>query len=254
MGCPDDDVFELAARQHGAVSLPQMTDLGCTRAQRRRLLTAGALVPLAPRVFGLSTGDDSFERRTSAGLLALGPDAVASHLAAARLHGFVDDAEPEFTVPRTRRNATCQHAVHATDTLAAHARVVIDGLACTSLTRTVVDLATATDLACDRLAAIIERAGIDRDDLHDVLRRRGLALAGPAIDVERRFLAAIRRVALPRPDRVVGAARPTFHFAGYDVTVAIGSTASDWTSIARVTRQALLDAGWPTRPTDARAA
>jgi hypothetical protein len=85
----------------------QLVELGVSRRQRHALVEAGWLHILAPNVFGVAGVPPSIERRLMLGLLALGPAAVVSHEAAARLHGF-DRAVPgavEFSVARSRRNA-----------------------------------------------------------------------------------------------------------------------------------------------------
>ena len=105
-----------AAHQHGLISLDQLRRLGVTRRQLRGLVEHGWLHPMAPRVFGLAGVPPSIERRLTLGLLSLGPSAVVSHEAAARLHQFdrsVPDAV-EFTVPRTERHARGPFRVHST--------------------------------------------------------------------------------------------------------------------------------------------
>lgn len=252
-------VLDFAAGQHGFIALEQLRRFGVTRARLRRLVATGQLVAVAPRVYATATPAPGFEAQLTLGLLTLGADAVVSHLAAASLHGLVDaGAPPEFTVPRARRNAVCPFAVHATDSLAAADLGVVAGFACTSVVRTILDLA-ATELAPTQLEAVFGRAvatgRCTREELADAIdRRRGRGTAGTLrlgavlgdaeVCVGRRFLAALRGAGLPQPDRVEGPGL-TFRFADWDVTVTLGRHVADWTGVARVVRTELVAAGWP---------
>ncbi len=261
MGHPADDVLELAGRQHGAIGLGQIRALGCSRAQLRRIVASGVLVRVGPRVYGVADVAPTFERRLRVALLTLGPGAVVSHLAAARLHLLVDVAEPEFTVARSRRNAVCVHRLHATDGLADDDRTEVAGLPCTTLIRTIRDLA-ASAISTDQLAAIVDRADVAPTDLRGatVARRpsgdhRLAALLGDRrTPVEQCFLEAVRRHGLPRPHRLDRPGPPAFRFADHDVVVTLRPSASDWDAIARATHRALRDAGWPARRAGGRAA
>ncbi len=87
---------------------------------------------------------DTVERRQRLGLLCLGPDAVLSHEAAARLHGFDRCRPTSWSSPcPDRRGVRGPFIVHTTNSLAAIDRVTIAGWPCTSATRTVIDLARA---------------------------------------------------------------------------------------------------------------
>ena len=111
---------------------PGSTTAGCIR---WRLGSTGS--PGAP---------PSIERRLMLGLLSLGPSAVVSHEAAARLHGFdrcLPDAV-EFTVSdRSRRNADIPFPSIRPRVLPPIDRVKLAGYPCTSATRTIIDLARA---------------------------------------------------------------------------------------------------------------
>ena len=100
-------VGELAGEQHGAVSTAQLDACGLDSRARHRAVAAGVIVRLAIGVYKINGA----------------PDAV------------------EFLVPRECRGGGCGLRVHSTTTIAAHDRVRVDGLACTSATRTIIDLA-----------------------------------------------------------------------------------------------------------------
>lgn len=111
----------------------------------------------ARNVYGVVGSPASIERDLRLGLLCLGPGALVSHEAAARLHRF-DRARPdavEFTVIRSRRSAACPFTVHSTEVLGRLDRVTVDGFACTSATRTIIDVARL------RIPAIRLEAAID---------------------------------------------------------------------------------------------
>ena len=183
----------------------------------RRLRDRGVLLPAAARVYVAAGSRPTVERDLQVGLLNLGPTAVVSHEAAARLHRFdrhVPDAV-EFTVPRHGRGRSSPFRIHTTETLPGIDRVVVDGFPCTSATRTIIDLARLA-IPTARLEAAIDSAVRSGATAPTVLARRLGALRGPGrwgaprIDtllpdsgghspLERRFLALVRRAGLPRP-------------------------------------------------------
>ena len=180
------------------------------------------------------------------GLLSLGRPSWVSHEAAAALHGF-DRSIPEsveFSVPRSHRGRTCPWPVHTTDDLGPHDLVTVDGLRCSTATRTILDLAHGR-LPRHRLEAAIDSAVRSGLTAPLVLERRLAELRGPgrwgaaALDallvdtggesmLERRFLVLVRRAGLPRPvtqavqhrdGRHVG--RVDFLFREHDVVVEV---------------------------------
>ena len=90
-------------------------------------------------------------------LLDLGPDAVVSGRAAAHLHGLDGFGEGplEFLGPRSYRSRSTSGTLRVSGTLERKDWTVVNGLRCTSATRTVIELlATATlDEAGDALAS-----------------------------------------------------------------------------------------------------
>jgi hypothetical protein len=206
-----------AATQHGLISLSQLRALEITRSQVRTAVERGRLFEAAPRVYAVVGTPESIERRQTLGLLCLGGSAVLSHEAAARLHGF-DRCKPdivEFTMPREHHGLRAPFRVHTTTCLPRIDRVTVAGFACTSATRTVLDLARAR-VPRVRLEAAIDSAIRSGASAPSVLADRLAALRGPGrwgvslldellIDsgghtlLERRFLALMRRAGLPRP-------------------------------------------------------
>jgi very-short-patch-repair endonuclease len=207
----------LASKQHGLISRDQLRRLGVTRQELRTKVDGGWLHPMAPNVYGVSGAPPSIDRKLMLGLLCLGPTALVSHEAAARLHGF-DRCLPEaveFTVARSRRNARLPFPVHSTETLPPIDRVKVGRYPCTSATRTIIDLARAR-IPTVRLEAAIDSAVRSHASAPIVLANRLAELRGPGrwgarrldellVDsgghtfLERRFLQLMRTAGLPRP-------------------------------------------------------
>ncbi|HEX6456916.1 MAG TPA: DUF559 domain-containing protein [Solirubrobacterales bacterium] len=78
-----------------------------------------------------------------AAVLACGQGAVLSHRSAAYLHGILDDSRNRVDViaPNRRGRAPATISAHRDGTLTEADRVVIDGIPCTSLARTLLDIA-----------------------------------------------------------------------------------------------------------------
>lgn len=238
--------FTVAARQHGVITLAQLTEHGVSRQQRRTAISNGLLLPLAPRVYAVGGSASTVEREQMAGLRCLGPKAVLSHETAARLHGF-DRCLPgavELTLPCGHHGMRVPFTLHTTAHWSPLDRVVIDGWPCTSATRTVLDLARAR-ISTLRLEAAIDSAVRSGASAPLVLATRLSQLRGrgrwgaPRLEqllvdagghtlLERRFLTLIRAAGLPRPTtqlvhrrdgRTVG--RVDFCFEAYDLVVEV---------------------------------
>jgi hypothetical protein len=224
----------IASTQYGLISADQLAELGVTRSQLRTLIERGMLRREAPRVYSIAGAPHSIDRSTRAGLLCLGPTAVVSHDAAARLHRF-DRALPdavEFAMPRGGRGREVPFRVHTTNALPAIDRVTVDGFPCTSATRTIIDLARAR-IPTRRLEAAIDSAVRSGASAPLVIVRRLSDLRGPGrwgaprldgllLDsgghtmLERRFLELVREGGLPRPETQVVHRRGTRTVARVD--------------------------------------
>jgi very-short-patch-repair endonuclease/predicted transcriptional regulator of viral defense system len=173
------ELFDRAAQQHGAVSLDQLRAAGVSQQRRRTMIANGTLVPHLPGVFLVGGSPPSWRRSLSAATLWL-PGAWASHRSAAALHGLegFDRAPIEIVVERWSRSRRATGIlVHESKDLRAGDLTTVDGIACCSLVRTLVDLpAVVSEL----------RAGIALD--HAARRRPGLLAA-----VEQRHLEVARR-------------------------------------------------------------
>jgi predicted transcriptional regulator of viral defense system len=126
-----------------------------------------------------------------AAVLSCGSDAILSHRSAAFLHGILDDNRNRVDViaPNRRGRAPKGIAAHRDGTLTSTDKVVIDGIPCTSLARTLLDIA-ATQSA-STLAFAVNQAEVEEVfDLTEVVEllgrskgRRGVARLRLAIEI-----------------------------------------------------------------------
>jgi hypothetical protein len=117
--------------------------LGLTREAVRHLVRRGVLTALNRDVFVVAATPDTFHRRIWCALLAAGPEAVASHRLAARLHGmrgFANEGIDVLLHESFHHNAP-RGALHTTSWLPAEHLTTIDDLPTTSPARTLFDLA-----------------------------------------------------------------------------------------------------------------
>jgi predicted transcriptional regulator of viral defense system len=211
-------VAELAERQHGVVTLSQLQSLGLSRSGVSRRAKVGRLHRVHSGVYAV--GRRRLTRRGvwMAAVLAYGPRAVLSHRSAAALHGLRPDnrARIDVTLPAKSARARSGIDVHRSPTLSEADVTTVDGIPCTTVARTLLDLA---EVAPRR---ILERA-LDQAELlklfdpralDDVLARadgrRGARLLRALLadrleptltrsELEERFLVLCRQASLPTP-------------------------------------------------------
>jgi hypothetical protein len=213
-------VAELAERQHGMVSTAQLHGAGFGRGAIHHRVLRGRLHPYHRGVYAVGHTRVTWRGRLWAALLAFGgpDDATLSHRTAAATWDLLPP-------PAGPIDVTTLHGGRSVDGVRVHRPYAWDpeldvardaeGLARTSVTRTLVDLAAILpphQLArvCDRadLLRILDAAAV----LERVAGRRGaralraavgrLAATEPAVtrsELEERFLALVDRAGLPRP-------------------------------------------------------
>ena len=209
----------LARRQHGVVSLGQLTALGLDpRAVRRRIAT-GLLHPVHRGVYAVGHSLLSREGRFMAAVLACGGGAVLSHRSAACLWELrpTSRSRVEVTTPRQTGQSRPGIQIHRSRGLAAHHVTITRRIPITTVARTLLDLAEVVDRRA--LERAVERAEtlrlFDLTALHDVLARadgrRGAPTlrdvlrchdAGGALtrsELERRFLELCAAADVPPP-------------------------------------------------------
>ena len=214
----DRRIGELADRQHRVVAHWQLVELGFGRSAIQHRLKDGSLHPLFRGAYAVGCAKVCQRGRIMAAVLACGPDAVASHHAAAFIHGIRPSSRTrvDVTVPGRSRRSRRGVAVHAVRRLNPDDRAVVDGVPVTSLARTLLDLAEV--LQQSELANAVTEAESRRlFDLRAIERviarnrgRRGIrplskVLAGyrePPVtrsDLERDFLRLCAEAAIPLP-------------------------------------------------------
>jgi Transcriptional regulator, AbiEi antitoxin/Protein of unknown function (DUF559) len=212
-------ISRLAERQHGVVSLPQLQFLGLSARAVRDRVAAGRLTRIHRGVYAVGHARLTLRGHWMAAVLAYGVGARLSYRSAAALHGVRPDNRPkaDVTVPSASARPRPGIVVHKSTTLHSADITTIDGIPCTSLARTLLDLAEVVDRqAVERAISQAEVLGIfDLREVEDVLARatgrRGAGVLreilteyeGPTLtdrELEARFLALCRAASLPEPE------------------------------------------------------
>lgn len=234
----------LAHGQHQVFSRAQARAAKLSPSALSRRIVSGRLVVCGTAALHLPGVTLTYRGHLTAGLLDLGPDALVSGRAAAHLHGLdgFEEGPLEFLVPRRLRGRTTVGTVRSSHDITRLDRCIVDSLACTSATRTIIELLdTATD---DEVGNALDSATRRRLTAPLVVARRldelgrhrhgGAVLArvvrAGAVEswLERRFLSVVRRAGLPTPllqkryelHGVV--ARVDFEFENTSVVVEVG--------------------------------
>jgi hypothetical protein len=209
---------ELAERQHGVVSIRQLTEpLGYSKSSVSRDVRSGRLHRLHPGVYAVGHTNLSPHGECLAAVLACGPDALLSHYSAGWLWGISKLAPAPFHVTGPiARKPRLPLRIHRSRCLVPEDRDVNEGIPVTAVPRTLLDLAAAVRF--DLLRRMVERSEelklfdlgpveslLDRTRGHHGWGRlrRAIALYQPVpftrSGFERRFLQAVLRAGLPRP-------------------------------------------------------
>lgn len=209
---------QLAGRQHGVVSRPQLERLGMKQSAIDRRLRAGRLHLVHAGVFAVGHPIVSRKGRWMAAALAMGEGAVLSHRSAAALWGLRGYTGPVHVtlpsksrhVPRIRR--------HSSRTLPSDEITIEEGIPVTTVPRTIFDCAGGGDV--DLVENLMRQA--EHDERYDPLslprllerypRRRGCRTVKRALKrieespggvtasaLEEKFLPFLRAYDLPIP-------------------------------------------------------
>lgn len=216
----DRQVAAVAEGQHGVVSLAQLECLGLSETAVHRRVVAGRLHRAHQGVYAVGHALLTREGRFMAAALACGGDAVVSHRSAAHLWGLRQDHRGtiDVTAPRRRGRSPVDIDAHRDGSLRSVDRTLVLGIPCTSVARTLLDLAgivSARELQNAITQAEIQRL-FDLKALRELIDRsrgrRGVARLRLAISLhdprderareglERRFLALCRNAGLPSPE------------------------------------------------------
>lgn len=217
-------ILDLAATQHGLVRADQVEQVGLDRGVLWRLTKAGVLEPIGGRgIRRVAGGAQTPQQRLLASVWAAGPNAAASHRAAAWLWHLdpISTLVLDVSVPPTSGRRPAGVTLHYASDLSPGLVTAIDGIPVTEPTLTLVDLASvvsADDLECafdaalrqgltslPRARAILRRFG--RQGRNGTGRFRGLVEVrieenGVTDSMfETRLVQVLRRGGLPEPVR-----------------------------------------------------
>jgi very-short-patch-repair endonuclease len=216
----DAGIGEVAKRQHGVVTLHQLQLAGLTASAVRNWVQRGRLYRIHRGVYAVGHPCLTGNGRIMAAVLAYGRNAVASHRAAAGLLGLRQDNSAKVDVSIQARSVRQRPGIlaHATRTLRPADVTRCHGIPCTSVARTVLDLADVVprrqveraleeailvrlfDLVAfeEILDAANGRHGarVVRALLADLQDEPGMTVS----DHEERFLAICREGGLPTPE------------------------------------------------------
>jgi very-short-patch-repair endonuclease len=210
----------MAGGQHGLISLEQLRRLGINRSTAQKRVDAGALHRVHGGVYAVGYRRPTRESEFMAAVLACGPEAVLSHRSAGALWGLREDRRSsiDVTAPNRRGRMPAGIDAHRDGSLVPVDRSSLHGIPCTSVARTLLDLAAVVSVW--ELRKAISEAEVLRVLDHGALRnlikrsrgRRGVARLRMLMDdihpdtkrtrseMERRFLHMCERADLPRPD------------------------------------------------------
>lgn len=216
----DAGIATIASRQQGVFTRAQARQAGATPGQIRHRLSSGRWQRAQLGVFRLAGTTPSWSQDLFAGWLAAGPEAVVSHSSAAVLLEMSCPAVPmEVTVPAGRRPRPAGIKVHRAAALDRVDRTTLDGLAVTTATRTLIDIAATRNRAAvaaaldhclgrhltsvpyvrRRLLALGARGRPGARLLTDLLDARPSDRRAPESEFERRLLALLASLPGPAP-------------------------------------------------------
>jgi len=147
MNGADREVAAIAERQYGAFSRTQARSTGLSEYAMTRRVGTGAWETLLPSVYRLPGAPRTGRQRAMAAALWGGPRAVISHTTAARLLRLdaVRADAIHLTLPRRAKARTPSGLVLHRIDIPREDRVSVDGIPCTSATRTLIESAAMLD-------------------------------------------------------------------------------------------------------------
>jgi hypothetical protein len=171
----DKAISGLANKQHGVLSLAQLRGLGLSDSGTRNRFIAGRLHRVHRGVYAVGHSVLSVEGRWMAAVLSCGEGAVLSHRSAAQLWDLrrAGGSTIDVTVLRGCGRSRGNIRVHEVRSLAGSDVTSVRGIPCTTVPRTLLDLADVLDRQrLERAIAQTEVMGVfDLTALNDALER-----------------------------------------------------------------------------------
>ncbi|MEA2170840.1 MAG: hypothetical protein QOF76_4140 [Solirubrobacteraceae bacterium] len=158
----DRAIADLAAAQHGLIALPQLRDLGLGARGVSHRVSRGALHRVHRGVYGVGHPLLTKQGRYMGAVLACGPGSALSYRSAADLRSLRRTSRTGIDVssPRRAGRPIAGIDVHSGAALLERDVEIVDGIPCTSVARTLLDL-----------AAVVPRRQVERAfDQADVLQ------------------------------------------------------------------------------------
>lgn len=177
MTSADRRISAIATGQLGAFTRAQANDVGLSDRQLRSRVQSGFLVRTGPNTFRSTAAPTSPASDLTDVMIGLGDESWVSHQTAAALHGFDGYTlrRPfHVTVPRERSLNRWNVKVHRTGSIDIVDRDAVDGLAVTTATRTLIDIARTA--SAEQLAAALDSALRDGLTSESALHRRIVAM------------------------------------------------------------------------------
>jgi predicted transcriptional regulator of viral defense system len=218
----DEQIARIAADHHGLFARHHLLELRVTPEERRHRLATGRWESVHDSAYRIAGTPARWHASVLAACWAGGTRAVASHRSAAELYGLPGGRRDrvEITCPRWRRARHQGIVVHESLALREDVVTVVDGIPCTTVERTLFDIAgmnrpRTLDLAIDAaLRQGLTSVAALRDHVQGLAKRgrRGSARFRSAIDLrtpadvvpesapERLLATALVHQGLPRPE------------------------------------------------------
>ena len=237
----DAAIAATAEEQFGAFSRVQAAAAGLSEEAMSRRVMTGRWVEVLPAVYRLPGAAPTGRQRAMAAVLWGGSESAISHTTAAlllRLDAVKFD-QLHLTLPQTFGRRAPGFVVHRMASLPRRDLVTVDGIRCTSATRTIIDCASmlheealetafehARRMGLTSVAALAARAeelcGRGRPGSTGVRRLLGVQLGERALEsrLEVKLARLLRRSGLPAPQRQHPVARFRLDFAWPAVRVA----------------------------------
>jgi predicted transcriptional regulator of viral defense system len=210
----------MATQQHDVVALSQLLDAGVSASAARSRVASGKLHRVHSGVYAVGHPLLTREGRWMAAVLACGPRAALSHRSAASLWALRTNARNAIDVTVSARSGRAREGidVHRSATLDVSDITKVDAIPCTTVARTLLDLAEVVNSrALERAIDQAEvRRVLDMRALDDVLARAGGRRGAAALravlsvirlgttltrsELEECLLAICREAGLPRPE------------------------------------------------------
>jgi very-short-patch-repair endonuclease len=209
---PDFAIGQIAARQHGVITRPQLIAAGILPSGISDRARSGRLHRIHRGVYAVGHTRLSNEGRWMAAVLACGKGAVLSHSSAGELWGIVRTRRPAVADGRAHDQPPVQvtvcgiggrkgHrgiSVHRSSTLTDADCTRRHGIPVTKPARTLVDLVSVLSRA--QWAAALREAEFLRLPVGAAAAKSGVAPPRTRSELEERFLALLRRHRLPKPE------------------------------------------------------